>query len=63
MSHVHICCSGGIQRDWVGVPRQYYEVNSKTYRCACVSPDSTVFGNLREYPGCSPNSSTCFVKT
>lgn len=55
--------SGGIQRDWAGVPRQYYEVASKSYRCACVATDNEVVGNLREYPGCESDSSSCFIKT
>jgi hypothetical protein len=29
-------CSGGIQRDWVGVPRKYFRPGSPTPRCACV---------------------------
>jgi len=28
--------SGGIERDWVGVPRQLFMTDKKQYRCACV---------------------------
>ncbi|KAK6029691.1 hypothetical protein OSTOST_04198 [Ostertagia ostertagi] len=28
--------SGGIQRDWAGVPRLLYDPNTKQQRCACV---------------------------
>ncbi|EFO17290.2 hypothetical protein LOAG_11209 [Loa loa] len=28
--------SGGIERDWVGVPRKMFDARSKSYRCACV---------------------------
>ncbi|XP_074604624.1 neuferricin isoform X2 [Brevipalpus obovatus] len=28
--------SGGVQRQWTGVPRQLYLPKDKTYRCACV---------------------------
>jgi predicted heme/steroid binding protein len=28
--------SGGIQRDWVGVPRELFQPKTKSYRCACV---------------------------
>jgi len=28
--------SGGVERDWVGVPRQIFMPEKKTYRCACV---------------------------
>ncbi len=28
--------SGGIDRDWVGVPRQLFMTDKKQYRCACV---------------------------
>ncbi|CAG9831907.1 unnamed protein product [Diabrotica balteata] len=56
--------SGGISRDWVGLPRQYYEVNSKSYRCACIKEDQVnSIGNIKKYEGCDIMSNVCFVKT
>ncbi|CAG9817285.1 unnamed protein product [Phaedon cochleariae] len=43
--------SGGITRDWIGVPRQFYEMHSKSYRCACISKFNEKLGNIREYEG------------
>lgn len=28
--------SGGISRNWIGRPRQFYDLNQKQWRCACV---------------------------
>lgn len=56
--------SGGISRDWVGVPRQYYDVNTKSYRCACIKQDQVDnIGNIKEYEDCEKDSNICFVKT
>jgi predicted heme/steroid binding protein len=65
--------SGGVKREWVGVPRKLFSSFSKTYRCACVKnfgPPLALPGedgnrgdldnpNLREYDGCSPSSNSC----
>jgi len=67
--------SGGIQRDWSGVPRKLFKAGSKDHRCACVknfgaplSEDPTeghknrgdlLNPNLQEYEGCSPTSNSC----
>ncbi|CAN7986672.1 unnamed protein product [Ixodes hexagonus] len=69
--------SGGIQRSWAGVPRQYFEPNTQTKRCVCVRttgpPSDAAEGakhnnrgdldhpQLKEYPGCQPTSDTCKV--
>uniref|UniRef100_A0A1B6C9H9 Neuferricin n=1 Tax=Clastoptera arizonana TaxID=38151 RepID=A0A1B6C9H9_9HEMI len=63
--------SGGIDRDWVGVPRKLYLPGQNKYRCACVNllhssntfpADNTLRnGNLEEYTGCHPKSSSCHV--
>lgn len=60
--------SGGIERDWVGVPRMLFESpNSKEYRCACVKLNSKEYeeikGMIREYPQCPKISTKCAVKT
>ena len=60
--------SGGIERDWVGVPRMLFESpNSKEYRCACVKLNSKeceeIKGMIREFPQCPKTSTKCAVKT
>ncbi|KAI4472681.1 hypothetical protein M0802_016579 [Mischocyttarus mexicanus] len=59
--------SGGIERDWIGVPRMYFEMpGSKQHRCACVNLNSKEYeenkGNFKEYSGCSTTSIKCNVK-
>ncbi|XP_054264895.1 neuferricin-like isoform X2 [Macrosteles quadrilineatus] len=64
--------SGGIERDWIGVPRKFYEPGGSSYRCACVnnadlpqviSPETGKVRskNIEEYEDCHPKSSSCFV--
>ncbi|XP_063916710.1 neuferricin [Zophobas morio] len=53
--------SGGVTRDWVGVPRQLYQPG-QDYRCACVQTPE-LSANLKEYEGCDSTSESCFVKT
>jgi hypothetical protein len=53
--------SGGISRDWVGVPRQLYLPGSQDYRCACVKIANEVSASLKQYDGCDDNSHSCFV--
>lgn len=57
--------SGGIQRDWVGVPRQLYEPGSKSFRCACIHErelNGPKKGKLKMYPGCDPKEISCWLK-
>lgn len=53
--------SGGIERDWAGVPRIYY--GGETQRCACVHEERLLDGGLKdilgEYPKCNPKASEC----
>lgn len=67
--------SGGIKREWEGVPRLYYTAGSNKPRCACVrttGPPSTDLNqknhknrgdlenpNLQVYPNCKPESISC----
>uniref|UniRef100_A0A1I8A772 Cytochrome b5 heme-binding domain-containing protein n=1 Tax=Steinernema glaseri TaxID=37863 RepID=A0A1I8A772_9BILA len=65
--------SGGVHREWVGVPRKLFSAATKSYRCACVknfgSPLAThdEKGNrgdldhpgLEEYAECPPTSMSC----
>ncbi|KDR23232.1 Cytochrome b5 domain-containing protein 2, partial [Zootermopsis nevadensis] len=57
--------SGGIERDWIGVPRQLYDPGSHTYRCICIRENETdgpnKKGNIKEYPECNPKSTSCWV--
>ncbi|XP_026668089.1 neuferricin, partial [Ceratina calcarata] len=58
--------SGGIERDWIGVPRMLFaSPNSKEYRCACVNLDSREYhdmkGMIREYLQCPKTSVKCAV--
>ncbi|XP_076674007.1 neuferricin [Andrena cerasifolii] len=60
--------SGGIERDWIGVPRLLFESpNSEQRRCACVKLDSKEYeeskGMLREYAGCPKTSIKCAIRT
>ncbi|CAG4911911.1 unnamed protein product [Colias eurytheme] len=51
--------SGGIKRDWVGVPRQLYEPGSDKPKCVCVQQEDTKM--LKQYEGCSSSATECFV--
>ncbi|XP_071453223.1 neuferricin [Hetaerina americana] len=63
--------SGGISRDWIGVPRKLFLVGSPTPRCVCVrhpneshSEESLLNDpRLEEYPGCHEDAISCAVKT
>lgn len=56
--------SGGVERDWVGVPRIYQDADSK--RCVCLnlnSPDvQKQAATLSLYPGCDASASECTFK-
>jgi len=66
--------SGGVKRDWVGVPREFFSGGKK--RCACVrergapsygadqGADRGDLDNpqLKEYPGCDPRADQCRIK-
>ncbi|XP_074095179.1 neuferricin [Cotesia typhae] len=60
--------SGGIPREWVGVPRQYYENPSspQNSRCACVDLKGQDYlnnkPNFREYKDCAKDALVCYVK-
>lgn len=51
--------SGGIQRDWVGVPRLLYEVETGKTRCACVKQEMLDDPNLKVYPNCEKDADSC----
>lgn len=53
--------SGGIERDWIGVPRLYHD--GQTKRCVCLNqdgPETTQYSDVMEvYPDCDPNATEC----
>lgn len=53
--------SGGIEREWVGVPRLYKPEGTTNERCACVPIDQTQSIDLRLYPGCDQDAEWCKV--
>lgn len=69
--------SGGIERDWEGVPRQFFDLKFKRTRCVCVrstgSPSLPTIPdngngdlnhpNLSPYENCDPLSNTCMVQS
>ncbi|KAL0112207.1 hypothetical protein PUN28_011936 [Cardiocondyla obscurior] len=61
--------SGGIDRDWVGVPRKLFETTNaqSSFRCACVKLDSKEYkenkARLRDYDGCEKYATRCVLKT
>lgn len=75
-SGICACCiySGGINRDWTGVPRKLYEPGSQRSLCVCVRTeghshsgqmsDQSDLDNpsLQEYDGCHPLADWCAVK-
>ncbi|XP_053375216.1 neuferricin-like isoform X2 [Mercenaria mercenaria] len=70
--------SGGVKRDWAGLPRRYFQPGKTEPRCACVkntgppsgsdsSADHNNKGDLdnplmKTYDGCDENSFECFFK-
>lgn len=51
--------SGGISRDWVGVPRKFKPSGGGGDRCACVHESLLDSPNLKVYDGCDPKSERC----
>ncbi|XP_046876694.1 neuferricin [Hypomesus transpacificus] len=52
--------SGGVHRDWVGVPRLLFSPGSSRSRCVCVeNPSTTGNPNLQEYQDCPPEAESC----
>ncbi|WAR02257.1 NEUFC-like protein [Mya arenaria] len=68
--------SGGVQRDWEGVPRQYFQPGKTDPRCACIKDFGPPSGQeevtqhnnrgdldnplMKLYEGCDPSSVQCF---
>ncbi|XP_034839586.1 neuferricin [Maniola hyperantus] len=53
--------SGGVVRDWVGVPRQMYTPGQEKPLCVCVNIDKINSSQLKEYHDCPNTSAECLV--
>lgn len=67
--------SGGVDREWAGVPRLYFYPGSNRSRCVCVkssgAPNAPGFKdtrrgdldnpNIKEYRNCPHDSEECYV--
>ncbi|CAK1545206.1 unnamed protein product [Leptosia nina] len=51
--------SGGIVRNWVGVPRQMFTPGKDKPKCVCAQQETNM---LKPYTGCLSTSAECFVK-
>nr|CAG4650342.1 EOG090X0A5G [Sida crystallina] len=51
--------SGGIHRDWVGVPRTLRSVAANNIRCACVDQEDLDDPLLSTYPDCPQDATSC----
>jgi len=51
--------SGGIKRDWVGVPRKFYKTPDSNWKCVCVNPKGPLIVDerLQNFVNVDPNSS------
>ncbi|XP_077286308.1 neuferricin homolog [Arctopsyche grandis] len=54
--------SGGVDRDWEGVPRMIHEPGASEPHCVCVREDLINSAKLKEYEGCDPIAPSCVVK-
>lgn len=55
--------SGGVVRDWKGVPRKLFSPGSSSVRCVCVEDQSAADEdpNLQKYDRCPPHADSCYV--
>lgn len=51
--------SGGIDRDFIGLPRKFYEAGKSEFRCACVPNDRLGDPLLKQYDNCDAKSAEC----
>ncbi|XP_055373651.1 neuferricin homolog [Condylostylus longicornis] len=54
--------SGGIERNWSGVPRKFFENPrlSTEYRCACVNHEDLMSPKIKEYANCDTDAQECY---
>ena len=57
-----ISSSGGVKRDWTGVPRMFFKPGQSDYRCACVQEKNLRDSRVRHYPGCGVTQVSCKVQ-
>lgn len=70
--------SGGVHRDWAGVPRQLFSPGWQGSRCVCVRSSGPPWGqphsqhsdrgdldnpHLQQYEGCPPLAEQCVLPT
>ncbi|XP_017268063.1 neuferricin [Kryptolebias marmoratus] len=55
--------SGGVIREWTGVPRRFFSPASSGVQCVCVKDASTAEEdpNLQKYDSCPAHADSCFV--
>ncbi|KAJ0180681.1 hypothetical protein K1T71_004085 [Dendrolimus kikuchii] len=55
--------SGGISRNWVGVPRQLFTPGEDKPRCVCINLETIhTQGLIKEYKNCQSEATSCFVQ-
>ncbi|CAL8364111.1 unnamed protein product [Lota lota] len=54
--------SGGVERQWAGVPRKVFSPGSSRSRCVCVEDPSSGSPNMQDYQGCPPHSDSCTIE-
>ncbi|KAM8835532.1 neuferricin [Synchiropus picturatus] len=56
--------SGGVERNWEGVPRKLFSPGSSSARCVCVQDPSAAEENpnLQQYEDCPSHSDSCTIK-
>jgi len=54
--------SGGIKRDWVGVPRKRLQPGKDKQKCVCVREELINDPTLEAYPDCSSTSASCKIE-
>ena len=55
--------SGGIKRDWIGVPRMFFKPGQTDYRCACVNEKGVRDTRMKPYVGCGISEVSCKVQS
>lgn len=51
--------SGGKTRDWVGVPRKYFQTGGAHWRCACVKDEDLDSPSLAKFKECDVFAVSC----
>ena len=51
--------SGGIHRDWEGLPRRYFSPITREERCACVNDKDLNHPKVNLYSNCAPDAREC----